>query len=79
MPSAWSKSKLCPLLKKEPADRPQNWRAVALLSHCRKIIEKSIDARLRRVYRFDEAQCGFRGRRSVETAIIRGMSLCGGS
>lgn len=35
MPSAWQKSILCPILKKEPASAPQNWRAIALLSHGR--------------------------------------------
>lgn len=70
-PRDWCDSKLCPLLKKEPADLPNNWRAVALLSHARKIIEKVIDGRIRKQVKFHEAQCGFRGFRSVETAILR--------
>lgn len=70
-PSAWRQSVLCPLLKKEPASEPGNWRAVALLSHARKIVEKVIDRRVRDRYEFHEVQCGFRGPRSVETAILR--------
>lgn len=46
---------------------------IALLSHPRKIIEKVIDTMLRLVYRFNEAQCGFRSHRSVETAILRAL------
>lgn len=52
-------SMLYPLLKKEPADRPQNWRAIALLNHCRKLIEKIGDMRIRELYRFHAAQCEF--------------------
>lgn len=69
--SRWRRSVVCPLLKMEPADRPQNWRAVALLSHARKIIEKSLDATLRANYRFHPSQCGFRKAHSMDTVIIR--------
>lgn len=71
IPRAWTESVLCPLLKKQPANVPGNWRAVALLSHARKVIEKVLDLRLRAEYKFHPAQCGFRGFRSVETAILR--------
>lgn len=71
LPKAWRQSMLFPLLKKEPANNPRNWRAVALLSHCRKLIEKVIDGKIRREYRFHNAQCGFRQSGSVETAILR--------
>lgn len=64
---------LCPILKKEPASQPQNWRAIALLSQARKMIEKIIDVRIRACYQFHRSQCGFRQHRSVETAILRLM------
>lgn len=54
-PKAWSESVLCPLLKKEPANFPKNWRAVAMLSHGRKIIKKAMNKRVRRQYVFHEA------------------------
>lgn len=39
-PTEWSRSVLCPLLKKQPATEFQNWRAISLLSHLRKVIKK---------------------------------------
>lgn len=79
LPSLLARSNLCPLLKKEPADQPSNWRAIALLSHARKVVEKVLDARLRRVYNFNAAQCGFREGRSVDTEILRAVrALRGG-
>lgn len=73
VPTAWCQTMLCPLLKKEPASEPSNWRAIALLSHCRKVIEKVLDKRVREEYRFHHAQCGVRAARSVDTALIRMM------
>lgn len=73
VPSEWCELALCPLLKKEPANLPKNWRTIALLSHDRKIIEKAIDRRIREQYIFHEAQCGFRDFRSVDTTILRVM------
>lgn len=79
VPKLWTRSSLCPLLKKEPADVAKNWRAIALLSHARKIVEKVLDRRLRASYTFHPAQCGFRTGRSVETAILRAVrALKGG-
>lgn len=75
LPKAWRQSYLCPLLKKEPASRPENWRAVALLSHCRKLIEKILDRRVRESYSFHKSECGFRQQRSVETAILRPVDM----
>lgn len=73
LPTAWRKSILCPILEKEPASLPQKWRAIALLSQARKVIEKVIDVRIRNCYKFHRSQCGFRQQRSVETAILRLM------
>lgn len=41
------------------------------MSHARKVLEKVLDARARKQYKFHASQCGFRGFRSVETAILR--------
>lgn len=61
IPTAWTRSVLCPLLKKEPADNPLNWRAVILLSHARKTIEKVLDGRLRAKYTFQSFNAAFEG------------------
>lgn len=71
MPQAWKRITLSPLFKKGPSDKPDSYRPIALLSHIRKLIEKALDGRLRRSYKFNIAQCGFIPRKSVETALLR--------
>lgn len=46
------------------------WRAVALLSHVRKVLEKALDPKIRETYCFHPSQCSFRKRHSVETALL---------
>lgn len=44
---------------------------MALIYHNRKVVEKALNLRMRDCYTFHKAQCGFRERHSVETAMIR--------
>lgn len=46
--------------KKGPRNIPSKYKPIALLSHIRKIIEKTLDTRVRAHYRFSPLQCGFR-------------------
>lgn len=69
----WQRAVMCPLLKRRPANVPKNWRAIALPSHMRKVVEKTIDVKLREAYKFHPAQYGFRPQHSVDTAIMRLM------
>lgn len=71
IPSQWCIVQLFPLFKKGDAAQPGSYRPIALLSHLRKLVEKVLDWRLRRVYKFDSSQCGFEPAKSVETAMLR--------
>lgn len=60
-----------PAPKKEPASRPENWRAISLLSHMRKIIEKILDSEMSNQYTFPKSQCEFKEAHSIYTALLR--------
>lgn len=74
-PTAWWQSRLSPLFKKPPANLLQNWRAVVLPSHGRKIVKKVLERRLRKEYTFHEAQAGFRRGGSTESSSSALWSL----
>jgi len=71
IPTLWKKFHLVALYKKGDTTDPSNYRPIALISHMRKIIEKALDLELKSCTRFHRFQCGFRARKSTESATLR--------
>ncbi len=72
-PTQWTKCTIVPVYKKGDATKPSNHRPIALLSHSRKVIEKSMDNSVRPEYDFDPVQLGFRRHQGTEIAILRAV------
>jgi len=70
-PAIWNHILLFPIYKEGMRELAQNYRAIALMSHIRKVIERAIDASVRRETYFRLSQCGFKKRSGTENAILR--------
>ena len=67
VPKEWGESVMVPLLKKGDPTNCDNYRGIALLSICGKVLTRIIADRIQKGYndQMMEAQCGFRGGRST--------------
>ncbi len=67
VPKDWGESVMVPLLKKGDPTNCDNYRGIALLSICGKVLTRIIADRIQKGYndQMMEAQCGFRGGRST--------------
>jgi len=67
VPKDWGESVMVPLLKKGDPTICDNYRGIALLSICGKVLTRIIADRIQKGYneQMMEAQCGFRGGRST--------------
>ena len=59
------------LHKKGDTALPENYRPIALFSHVRKVIDKTVDLLIREAYQFHKFQADFRGRMGTEIFILR--------
>lgn len=70
----WRTALLVLLFKRRTTACPSSYRAIAVLSHVRKVIESAIVMAIRECYKFHESQLGFQTGTSTETAIMRHIS-----
>jgi len=71
IPRAWRTTIWVPIHKGKSQGVPENYRAIALLSHARKIIETALNRTIKRQIEFHVAQCGFKQHSSCEQALLR--------
>lgn len=78
IPERWKRSFVTPLLKKEPAKEPANYRPVSVLSFFGRVFEKIIKncivEHVEKNFLIPESQHGFVGGRSVETNLLESFN-----
>ncbi|KAK3517688.1 hypothetical protein QTP70_015678, partial [Hemibagrus guttatus] len=71
MPEEWRRSVLVPIFKnKGDVQSCSNYRGIKLMSHTMKLLERVVEARLRKVVEICEQQYGFMPRKSTTDAIF---------
>ena len=76
VPDEWKKGIIIPLFKKGSRKKCTNYRGITLLPHCLKIMEKSIEKRLRKIleHQLEEQQHGFRNNRGTTDLFFPSVS-----
>lgn len=70
IPEAWSTGVLVPLLKNGNKADPGNYRPICMLSHVRKVIEKTVTTELEGELKADRMQFGFQRNINILQAAL---------